>query len=208
MPEIENVDDTEDMHYMQFENTIEDNEDIIHVHPEFVKEIKSLSLPDYAKFKLADEEMKASIFCKVHCNSKEFILSKSSLLWLLSTDVNKLSNDRGKRFLSEKINNNVTVVVESYYAVFYDESWYIGRILQQIGNEWKIKFLKKNLLDYVWPRSDDIQIVKKCFIFYGPIKMLGNLPFQIISYNFQNKKQTIFNETKVVPLPWATNKIL
>ncbi|CAG9773365.1 unnamed protein product [Ceutorhynchus assimilis] len=68
---------------------------------------------------------------------------------------------------------------ENYYAVLYD-TWYIGRVLEILDQETsKIKFLKSELYEYVWPREDDIQIVEKKYIFYGPIKLIGNGPFRL-----------------------------
>lgn len=161
------------------ETYAESEEDIIHVHPDLVRAIKSLNLPDYEKHNTSEENMKKSRFCKIICNEKEYILRKSTLLWLLSSDVQQISKDRLQRFVGKKFVTKINILLESYYAVFYDEGWYIGRVVQQVSSSWKLKFLAKNVSEYKWPKKDDTQIVDVCFIFFGPIKMLGNHPFGI-----------------------------
>lgn len=73
------------------------------------------------------------------------------------------------------------IEMEKYYAVYYDASWYIGRVLSVDESQkiFTIKFLKYDLNGYIWPRKDDIQRVQRDFIFYGPINMTGNGPFHI-----------------------------
>lgn len=46
-------------------------------------------------------------------------------------------------------------------------------------NKTKIKFMKKDLDNYIWPRTEDIHTVENRFIFYGPIDLVGNYPFKI-----------------------------
>ncbi|CAG9768534.1 unnamed protein product [Ceutorhynchus assimilis] len=70
--------------------------------------------------------------------------------------------------------------LENYYAVFYDQSWFIGRIIEDKGNAYyKIKFLKAELDTFIWPRKEDIDTVYKDFIFYGPINLIGGGPFEL-----------------------------
>lgn len=69
---------------------------------------------------------------------------------------------------------------EEFYGVFYDDTWYIGRIVEILpNNKFKIKFLKKELDELIWPVKDDFQVVKNEFIFHGPINILGNYPFRL-----------------------------
>lgn len=65
-----------------------------------------------------------------------------------------------------------------YYVIFYDTSWYnIERILK-IAKKCLVKFRRKDLDEFVWPREDEIQEVEKKFIFYW----IRNLYF-IYQYN-------------------------
>ena len=69
---------------------------------------------------------------------------------------------------------------EEFYGVFYDDTWYIGRIVEILSNsKFKIKFLKKELDEFLWPEKDDIQVVKNEFIFHGPITLVGSYPFRL-----------------------------
>lgn len=69
---------------------------------------------------------------------------------------------------------------EEFYGFFYDDTWYIGRIVEILpNNKFKIKFLKKELDELIWPVKDDFQVVKNEFIFHGPINILGNYPFRL-----------------------------
>lgn len=204
--QISNLDLTDDQEHADKSSTNEqryaENEaDLIHVHPNFLEQVRSLNLPDYEKFNTTDEIMRKSRFCKVVFNSKEFILRKSTVLWMISPDTPKISNDRLSRFIGTKFSNNINIVKNSYYSVFYDEDWYIGRAIEEIENKWNIKFLNKNLSEYEWPRKDDIQIVEKCFIYFGPVKLIGSHPFTISKYCEENIKkiykkwkQTLHNE--------------
>ncbi|KAK5647932.1 hypothetical protein RI129_002824 [Pyrocoelia pectoralis] len=74
------------------------------------------------------------------------------------------------------------IELEKYYAVFYDEGWFLGKVISKAGgNEEKteINFLKKNQENYIWPKKKDIQLVNKQFVFYGPIDLSGNDPFTL-----------------------------
>ncbi|KAK5648001.1 hypothetical protein RI129_002893 [Pyrocoelia pectoralis] len=119
-------------------------------------------------------------------------IRKSSLCWLYNEQSNKLSADRLIRVRSKSnttnIENNVTrkeenisVNIEEYYAVFYDDTWYIGRVIEETlqQEKYKIKFLRETLGQFDWPKQDDIQLVEHGFIFFGPIYMTGSLPMTI-----------------------------
>lgn len=69
---------------------------------------------------------------------------------------------------------------EHYYSVYFDEDWFIGRIIKSDNNtQYTIKFLEKIFDKFVWPKREDIQQIKKEFIFYGPIQLEGNEPFTV-----------------------------
>lgn len=88
---------------------------------------------------------------------------------------------------------------EQYYAVYYDDQWYIGRVISIIDkNRSEMKFLRSCLDNVQWPKVDDIQVVKNQYIIDGPIKLQGNNPFQvkredilIINSKFKKFKQQV-----------------
>lgn len=91
----------------------------------------------------------------------------------------QLESDVDLNTIEEK--NKLNIQLEKYYGVFYDINWYIGRIIEENADDhtFKVKFLMKSLDDLVWPKHQDVQWVKKDFFIYGPIKLLGNDPFQL-----------------------------
>jgi len=58
-----------------------------------------------------------------------------------------------------------------------------GRNLGKVNNtENEFKFLKEQLNgEYYWPKSEDLACVDKVFVCFGPIKLIGNGPFRVIS---------------------------
>lgn len=94
-------------------------------------------------------------------------------------DVTESEKTTGENTLLQKNINGILIRNEQYYAILY-ESWYIGRIVQIIDETTsKIKILKSELEEYLWPKKDDIQIVKNKLIFYGPINSIGSGPFKL-----------------------------
>lgn len=88
--------------------------------------------------------------------------------------------------------------LESYYAVYFDEDFYIGRIIGVEKHEqelfYEIKYLQKNLDKFTWPKKNDIRKVKRRYIFYGPIPLKGNNPFEIpifINNEIKQKYKTL-----------------
>lgn len=74
----------------------------------------------------------------------------------------------------------IDIKLESYYAIYYEDTWYLGRVIDFWDeNKTKIKFMKKDLDNYIWPRKEDIHTVENRFIFYGPIDLVGNYPFKV-----------------------------
>jgi len=69
------------------------------------------------------------------------------------------------------------VLLEKYYAVFYDINYYIGRIVDLCDNQVKIKFFKSELNSSIWPRDEDVAFVEKKYFFYGPIELVGTGSF-------------------------------
>lgn len=98
--------------------------------------------------------------------------------------------------METKVNCSLTggatsIELENYYSVFYDDNWYIGRIIEFDNNSemCKIKFLQETDVGFKWPSADDVQIVEKKFILSGPIQLMGNLPFHI---NYETRRNIIF----------------
>lgn len=75
--------------------------------------------------------------------------------------------------------NSKNIEAEKYYAVYYDNTFYIGRVIQVFENSAKIKFLKSELDIYKWPKETDIQIVQNEYLFFGPVTLIGTEPFHL-----------------------------
>ncbi|KAF5286417.1 hypothetical protein FQR65_LT12598 [Abscondita terminalis] len=64
---------------------------------------------------------------------------------------------------TDKTNRNVepeVLMLENYYAVFYDEGWFIGRAIEKLSADtYKFTFLKQDLDNFVWPKIPDQAIV-------------------------------------------------
>lgn len=139
-----------------------------------------------------DTSNKNSHLIKVKLSTGKYCtVKKRTLCWLFQNQTTKLSSDRILRFKNNKVSDGklvekhtesyvdtekICVEIEKYYAVFYEEDWFLGRIIEN-QNGVKIKFLKKDLDQYIWPKNEDMQVVQEKFIFYGPINLLGNSPF-------------------------------
>lgn len=70
------------------------------------------------------------------------------------------------------------ILIEHYFAV-YEDQWYLGRIVNLTEESCRVKFLKEELENFVWPKNEDIQTVDNKFIFYGPVSLFGSNPVQI-----------------------------
>jgi len=79
----------------------------------------------------------------------------------------------------DKNKEKFKIIIEKYYAVYYSDQWYIGRILTHNKKKSKIKFLRFNLNFFEWPNPADIQLVENQFIFYGPVNIQGSNTFTI-----------------------------
>jgi hypothetical protein len=65
----------------------------------------------------------------------------------------------------------INIKVEHYYAVVYDNGWYIGRVININENQYTIKILKE-LDKFKWPNNDEIQVVPIQYIFYGHLELM------------------------------------
>lgn len=75
--------------------------------------------------------------------------------------------------------NSKNIETEKYYAVYYDKTFYIGRVIEVFENSAKIKFLKSELDIYKWPKETDIQVVQNEYLFFGPVTLIGTEPFYL-----------------------------
>lgn len=78
--------------------------------------------------------------------------------------------------------NSMNIETEKYYAVHYDNTFYIGRAIEIFETSTKIKFLKSELDIYKWPKETDIQIVQNEYLFFGPVTLIGTEPFYLNRY--------------------------
>jgi hypothetical protein len=66
--------------------------------------------------------------------------------------------------------------------VYYDDRFYIGRVLAKEKKTVKMKFLREVFPDvYNWPSTTNIEDVEFHFIFCGPLHLEGHGPFNIDS---------------------------
>lgn len=163
--------------------TLSDLENDGEVNEEINKNVLN-DFGDFLNMKCTDHKTNSNSILKCEINGKTVTIKKSSLCWLLDGQKNKLSSDRLLRvrsFQTSKRNIEKSALkLEQYYAVFYFEKWFIGRILESVStNSFKVKFLEDSLGYFHWPKKDDVAIVDVQFIFFGPIQMIGTYPFQI-----------------------------
>lgn len=129
--------------------------------------------------------------------------SESSQSLCMDTDgeeeysLDQLISSSSDESLPEEIDpTRVEPRLEMYYAVYYDLDWYVGRVIDFPDEGLcKVKFLKKELSSFNWPAHDDIQTVPSRFVFYGPIKLEGNGPFQISRGQLQ-KIRFVYSKAK------------
>ena len=119
------------------------------------------------------------------CVNKEYTGSKD-------TKILHLSNMSNSNIQSKVLN------VNDYHPVYYDDQFFIGRIIDINGDKVHMKFLHQTMGDtFSWPRKDDISWVNDKFIFFKPLTVIGHGPFFIkelsdvrVSYNATKRKFT------------------
>lgn len=80
---------------------------------------------------------------------------------------------------SGETENALAISKERYFAVYYDHTFYIGRALVLDSSTVTMKFLHSSFeKQFAWPSKDDVDSVKKVFIFYGPVTLEGIGPFR------------------------------
>lgn len=74
---------------------------------------------------------------------------------------------------------------EQYYAVYYDNEYYIGRMLSEEEGEYLFKFLHRVRTTnqtskmYDWPARSDHEKVLGKFVIDGPLTLVGSGPFSV-----------------------------
>lgn len=74
---------------------------------------------------------------------------------------------------------------DSYYAVDYVNKYYLGRALSGSNDSPFITFKFLHRIQstaakkFGWPRRDDVDRVHRTCVFYGPVRLKGNGPFEI-----------------------------
>jgi hypothetical protein len=72
------------------------------------------------------------------------------------------------------------IVTGKYYAVDYVNKFYIGRALETDDKVTEFKFLHAaGAKKFDWPTINDIESKHSSCVFYGPITLLGNRPFEV-----------------------------
>lgn len=77
----------------------------------------------------------------------------------------------------------ISIEMEKYYAVYYDNEFYIGRLVKEDGEYFTFKFLHRlrqgdNKL-YDWPQRPDTETIHGKYVFGGPLKLIGTGPFVV-----------------------------
>ncbi|KAF5308019.1 hypothetical protein FQR65_LT18284 [Abscondita terminalis] len=148
-----------------------------------------LNLKDFSN-ELSDFRYKKAPFLKVKTPSgKVLIVKKKSLVWFLSESKDRISTDRLLRVRCKNVTQQETALEdvktqsfvierEKYYSVFYDEQWYIGRIIKIFSNTVEMKFLKEELHTFFWGKITDIQRAT-----HGPTPQYDFVECDKIEYN-------------------------
>ncbi|CAH1115887.1 unnamed protein product [Psylliodes chrysocephalus] len=189
------------------ESEADREQEIIEVQAEMSAETTSEGgniLKNFTSLNINDTKTKKNVV-HIKIGNKYKTIRKTTLCWLLEEQSNKLSSDRIIRvrgvpeFAASKNCKKSTVNLietDKYYAIYYDDSWYIGKIIETRNDDlYRIKILKEDLGHYYWPNKDDIQTVKKEFILFGPITLLGFKPFSI-SRETKEEIKKIYKEYK------------
>lgn len=108
--------------------------------------------------------------------------SESETLDLTYTDSEDISDENEETIHGDE-ESKILMHKEHIYAIFYDEDWYLGRIIDIYPEEVKVKFLRKTIQksteDFTWSHKHETYNVKKEYVFYGPINLIGNDPFSL-----------------------------
>ncbi|PIK36573.1 hypothetical protein BSL78_26595 [Apostichopus japonicus] len=87
---------------------------------------------------------------------------------------------------------------EKYYAVFYDNEYYVGKLVDLDGDFFIFKFLHRvrnaKSMIYDWPKRPDSEKIHGKYVIHGPLHMIGNGPFAIAG---QAKVDALYNEMKM-----------
>lgn len=153
---------------------------LFNLRPELIEKIKNLGFQNIDSNK-DDAELEESHLVKLKIAGESLIIKKTCLVWIFSEKGERISTDRIYRFKnkSNKGDSKINLELESYYAIYYEDQYYIGRLIKIQNKKYCFKFLKKEISVYIWPKKDDIAEVEVDFIFFGPIKLLGNHPFSL-----------------------------
>lgn len=137
-------------------------------------------------------------YCNLHNKfPKNSLYCKAALMhhiyYLISFG---LSSDRLLRVKTSEVpNRHKKIQKENYYAVYYTERWYIGRVIN-INEDQKtcmVKFLKENLNEFIWPSHSDMAEVELQYLFHGPLNMQGTCPMRIL----ESERDLVIKKYKV-----------
>lgn len=148
----------------------------LQLHDNTLKYVRDLSSNDYTLDYTVKDTRGESLSESSSSFSIEVSESDSDL------SLQQILNDHGDSDVEDNGPNLClpSIKLENYYVVYYDNTWYIGRILSKEPHDnYKIKFLHENLEKFDWPKHNDIQIVNSKFIIHGPITLKGFGPFEI-----------------------------
>lgn len=103
-------------------------------------------------------------------------------------DIEKPALPRNPRQLKLHLKNVIKkITCDKFFAVYYESSYYIGKVLKIYKENEKIEHLDMKFLKWYgdnkfwWPATPDIEKVPVAFIFYGPVQTDSVDPFKISS---------------------------
>ncbi|CAG9820579.1 unnamed protein product [Phaedon cochleariae] len=121
-------------------------------------------------------------------NSESSDDDESSVEYDDSTDTENFSDETDENMISsdeippgqltvDETNSNLADSIQpecgKFYAIYYEERWYLGSISRIVDSEYVVKFLRKKRgseTKFLWKKPDDISTVLRQYIFYGPIE--------------------------------------
>lgn len=126
-----------------------------------------------------------------------------SIPYMDSTDTESFPEESSDESFQETGNSSGNVItdisINEYYCVYYDEGWYIGKVTGIEENKYQLKFMNQKDNCFIWPKQDDIDVIEKRFIFYGPVQLIEKSGRRGAEKWFLNdlQKMEIINKYKI-----------
>ena len=98
---------------------------------------------------------------------------------------------------NSRLPHHVDIAAGQFVAVYYSDTFYVGRILKQISSKrLKVQFLKKSGNSFGWPRKDDISQIRKKYILNCSVHFSSSVfPARLTNIDEIKKMYTDFKST-------------